>query len=177
MGFKDLYTLLERALGWLEEEYARYLQLKGYHDNLKNKVEEVALQEFNGGKIKRVIRKIEKAEWRFNRYQKHLRPEMAFFSNSLTIGQIDAGYGVIKKVFDKIKEELAVTDIASKHLLIDSSFHSGKLDTLYEHFQESLATHSMEQAHQAVIDIGVVIDDAITWIGSLSLELKGLMMC
>src|SRR3989344_2434971 len=159
MGFTDLYQLLERARGWLEEEYARYLQLKEYHGNMKNKVDQVAMQEFDTGRVKKVIRKIKKAEWRFNRYQKHLKVEMAFFSNSLTIGQIDAGYGVIKKVFDKIKEELAVTDIASKHLLIDSSFHSGKLDRLYEHFQESLATHSMEQAHQAVIDIGVVIDD------------------
>ena len=171
MGFTDLYRLLERARGWLEEEYARYLQLKEYHGNMKNKVDQVAMQEFDTGRVKKVIRKIKKAEWRFNRYQKHLKPEMAAFSLEFASGEIDADYEAIQKVFDKINEELAVTDIASKHLLIDSSFHSGKLDRLYEHFQESLATHSMEQAHQAVIDIGVVIDDAITWIGSLSLEL------
>ena len=103
MGFTDLYRLLERALGWLEEEYARYLQLKKYHGNMKNKVEKVALQEFDTGKIRRVIRKIENAERRFNRYQKHLGPEMTAFSRNFASGEIDADYGVIKKTFDKIK--------------------------------------------------------------------------
>ncbi|MBI2111929.1 hypothetical protein HYT52_00130, partial [Candidatus Woesearchaeota archaeon] len=76
MNSNDISQLIERALAWLEEEYARYLQLKKSYNNLKDKVDSVAVQEFDSGKIRRIIRKIGKAEWRFDRYQKNLKPVM-----------------------------------------------------------------------------------------------------
>lgn len=159
---------MDRAFSWLEDEFKCYQELYEYWKALKDKVDEVVLIE-GTHILKRDIRFVGRAEKRFNKYEKRIEPEMKAIFNKLPF--VDE-YATAKMILDNVKKKLKEINVEAKNLLVDSSLHTGRLYGHFEHINHALKKHEIEQAHQAVIDMGEIIQDGLRWIRALTIELK-----
>ena len=175
-ALEHIYSLIDRSLEWLELEFKRYQALENHWKNLKGKVEEVILIE-GTNVLKRDIKYVGNAERRFNKYEKHIKPEMLSFISEVPEVNVKAGgvhYAVINSVFDKIRGELKRINIEAAGLLVDSSLHSSKLYDSWQHIKDALKERDMHRVEAAIVEIGIVIEEGKKWIRALAADLTAI---
>lgn len=62
-------------------------------------------------------------------------------------------------------------DIEAGHLIRDASRYEGQIRTLLEHLETAVKDHELEKAHQIVMQVNEVVDDAEQWLAALSTDL------
>ena len=173
---KKLHQDLENAIKWAGAEHYYFKELKEDLVKLRVAVEEALTDQTISGiqEAFRTAKKLMKTENRLQYFVAHSE-SLAKAMKEKILQQ--ARVRQIQQEAEKYEEVLHRIDIEAAPLILDASRYDCRIKDLLEHLEkkvshENPSENDLPQAHQIVMELYEVIDEAERWLAALAFDLE-----
>src|SRR3989338_3744298 len=161
---------IEKAIKCAAEEHNFFKDLRSDLRQLKIAVENAFIDSSVKG-IKKAFRAayyLSRAESREQKYLKNVESLLQKLKERMSK---QAPIRELEHVVREIDLTVQRLDIEAAHLIRDASRYEGQIRKLLEQLETAVKEHELEKAHQIVMQVNEVVDDAEKWLAALSTDL------